>query len=255
MGEKAEGEKSRKVEVSEWPIVSGDFMVGDPKAPVAVVTLASAGLVKELIKEPGVAIVGECKTENVGIEKVVLNVISNPNIRFLIICGTEVAGHVTGGSFKALYEGGVDPDSKRIKQAPGAIPYLEALPIEAVERFRKQVQFVDMINVEDAGQVAAKIKELAAQDPGAYPEPPMIIKLAEKEEEAAAALRIPLMVSLPPALKVADRLVEDIEFKTMLLSRERRLTVGVETTRLRGIIVGFLLAVGLLSLMLFVGFG
>ena len=255
MGEKAEGEKSRKVEVSEWPVVSGDYIVADPKGCVAVVTLASSALVKELVKEPGVAIVGECKTENVGIEKVLLNIVSNPNIRFLIVCGTEVAGHVTGGSFKALHEAGIDPDSKRIKQAPGAIPYLEALPAEAVERFRKQVQFVDMVNVEDAGQVSAKIKELVAQDPGAYPEPPMIIKIAEKEEKGVAALKIPLMVSLPPALKIADKLLEDIEFKTMLISRERRLTMGVQTTRLRGIVAGFLFVTIILSLILFVGFG
>ena len=250
----AEG-KSKKVEVSEWPVVSGDYVVGDSKGCVAVVTLASSALVKQLVKEPGVAIVGECKTENVGIEKVVLNTISNPNIRFLIVCGTEVAGHVTGGSFKALWESGVDPDSKRIRQAPGAIPYLEALPEEAVERFRKQVQFVDMINVEDAGQIAAKIKELTAQDPGAFPEPPMIVKLAEKEEAGVAALKIPLMVSLPPALKVADKLLDDVEFKVRLIGRERRLTVGVEHTRVRGIVAGFLLAVGILSLILFAGFG
>jgi tetrahydromethanopterin S-methyltransferase subunit A len=249
------GEKpiAKKVEVSEWPVVSGDYVVGDPKGSVAVVTLASAGLVKELVKQPGVALVGECKTENVGIEKVVLNVISNPNIRFLLVCGTEIAGHVTGRTFKAFVEHGVDPESKRIKRAPGAIPYLEALPEEAVERFRKQVQFVDMINVEEAGQVIAKVKELTAQDLGAYPEPPLIIKIAEKEEAEAEAFRIPLMISLPPALKITEKILEDIEFKVRLISRERRLSLGVENTRLMGTLLGFLAALGVLTLILALG--
>ncbi|MHC1590392.1 MAG: tetrahydromethanopterin S-methyltransferase subunit A [Candidatus Hecatellaceae archaeon] len=244
---------AKKVEVSEWPVVSGDYVVGDPKGSVVVVTLASAALVKELVKQPGVALVGECKTENVGIEKVVLNTISNPNIRFLIVCGTEVAGHVTGGTFKAFAEHGIDLESKRVRQAPGAIPYLEALPEEAVERFRKQVQFVDMINVEDVGQITAKIKELAAQDPGAYPEPPLVIKIAEAAEAEAEAFRIPLMVSLPPTLKVTEKLLDDIEFKVQLISRERRLTVGVENTRLMGTLLGFLSAIGVLALILALG--
>ena len=248
------GEKPvKKVEVSEWPVVSGDYMVGDPKGSIAVVTLASASLVKELVKHPGVALVGECKTENVGIEKVVLNIISNPNIRFLLVCGTEVAGHVTGGTFKAFVKHGVASESKRIKRAPGAIPYLEALPEEAVERFRKQVQFVDMINVEEAGQIITKVKELTAQDPGAYPEPPLIIKIAEKEEAEAEVFRIPLMISLPPALKITEKTLDDIEFKIRLISRERRLSVGVENTRLMGTLLGFLAAIGVLTLILVLG--
>ena len=104
MTQNEEAGKTGKVEVAEWPATSGDFEVGKSKGCVAVVTLATAAVVKELAALESVAICGECKTENVGIEKVILNVISNPNIRFLLVCGVEVAGHVTGGCFKAIWE-------------------------------------------------------------------------------------------------------------------------------------------------------
>ena len=70
----------KKSPADGWPVISGDYIVGDPESPVAVTTLASH-IEAEL---SGAAIAGPCKTENLGIEKVVANIISNPNIRFLI---------------------------------------------------------------------------------------------------------------------------------------------------------------------------
>ena len=90
----------KKAPADGWPVISGDYIVGDPESPVAVTTLASH-IEADL---SGAAIAGPCKTENLGIEKVVANIISNPNIRFLILAGAEVQGHITGQSFKALHE-------------------------------------------------------------------------------------------------------------------------------------------------------
>ena len=85
----------KKAPADGWPVISGDYIVGDPESPVAVTTLASH-IEAEL---SGAAIAGPCKTENLGIEKVVANIISNPNIRFLILAGAEVQGHITGVRF------------------------------------------------------------------------------------------------------------------------------------------------------------
>ena len=122
----------KKAPADGWPVISGDYIVGDPESPVAVTTLASH-IEAEL---SGAAIAGPCKTENLGIEKVVANIISNPNIRFLILAGAEVQGHITGQSFKALHENGADPDKKKIIGATGAIPFVENVPLEGVERFQ-----------------------------------------------------------------------------------------------------------------------
>ncbi|MHA2070440.1 MAG: tetrahydromethanopterin S-methyltransferase subunit A [Candidatus Thorarchaeota archaeon] len=153
-----------------WPHVPGDFEVGDPSGSVAICTLG-----KKFPVPGSYAIIGTCKTENIGIERVIINIISNPSIRFLILSGPEVPGHLTGSSMKSLYENGVDPDTRRIKDAPGAIPYIENVPLEGVERFRHQVEFVDLMNNSRAEEIAAKAAELHARNPGLFSGDPMFI--------------------------------------------------------------------------------
>lgn len=156
----------------KWPIAAGRYVVGDPESSVAICTLAS-----ELDVDLTFAIKGSCTTENLGIEKVIVNIISNPNIRFLILCGSEVAGHKTGKCFKALKEFGVDPRSRRIIQAPGPIPILGNLPSEAIERFRKQVEIVDLIGVEDLNEIRRALYKCLKKEVKPYPDLPYIVKL------------------------------------------------------------------------------
>ncbi|MFW9793254.1 MAG: hypothetical protein ACFFEE_03040, partial [Candidatus Thorarchaeota archaeon] len=114
------------------------------------------------------AIIGTCKTENIGIERIIINIISNPKIRYLIIAGPEVPGHLTGRSLRALYHNGVDPDTRKIVEAEGAIPYIENVPLEGIEQFREQVELIEMINKNDPSLIAAKASELLLLDPGEY---------------------------------------------------------------------------------------
>jgi len=122
---------------SGWPIVQGDFHTGDSKSPVAVVTMGSH-LDEGAICSAGAAIAGSCKTENLGLEKVIANVISNPNIRFVITCGTEVKGHLSGQSLIALHQNGVD--GGKIVGSKGAIPFIENLTGDHIKRFQEQVE-------------------------------------------------------------------------------------------------------------------
>lgn len=151
-----------KKSVQEWPPVVGDYTIGDVESAVAVVTLGSH--MEDIPVNAGASISGPLHTENLGIEKVIANVVSNPNLRFLVVCGAEVQGHITGQSIKALHENGADPEKKRINGATGAIPYVENLNEEAIQRFQDQVEVIDMVNVEDPHQIQAQIKECLAQD-------------------------------------------------------------------------------------------
>lgn len=169
----------KKAPADGWPVISGDYIVGDPESPVAVTTLASH-IEAEL---SGAAIAGPCKTENLGIEKVVANIISNPNIRFLIVTGAEVQGHITGQSIKALYENGADADKKKIIGATGAIPFVENVPLEGVERFQQQLEIVDLIDTEDVGTIQSKINECIEKDPGAIESDPIVMQVDEKNEK------------------------------------------------------------------------
>ena len=125
----------KKEPAEGWPVASGDYVTGDPKGPVAV--SSSGGHFKDDVAadllSAGAAIVGSCKTENIGLEKQIANIIANPNIRFYILSGPEVPGHVCGGTLKKLHEKGVDTESHKVIDAPGAIPFIENVPHEAVE--------------------------------------------------------------------------------------------------------------------------
>ena len=114
----------KKSPASGWPLIKGDFISGDANSPVAVVTMGSH-LDEKGICDAGAALCGSCKTENLGLEKVIANVIANPNIRFVLFCGTEVKGHLSGQTFAALHKGGVKDG--RVVGAEGAIPFIENL--------------------------------------------------------------------------------------------------------------------------------
>ena len=169
----------KKAPADGWPVISGDYIVGDPESPVAVTTLASH-IEAEL---SGAAIAGPCKTENLGIEKVVANIISNPNIRFLILAGAEVQGHITGQSIQALYDNGADPDKKKIIGATGAIPFVENVPLEGIERFQQQLEIVDLIDTEDIGTIQSKINECVEKDPGAVEGEPIVMEVDEENQK------------------------------------------------------------------------
>ena len=168
-------------------MIKGEFDVGDAKSCVAVATAGSHFNLFPI--KAGAAISGPFKTENLGCEKIVANVISNPNIRFMIICGSEVKGHIAGDALECLHKYGLKEG--RIINAKGAIPFIENLDDKAVKRFQEQVQTVYMIDVEDEAKITAAIKDCIAKDPGAFAGDPMLLTIKETqigtEEEIAAA--------------------------------------------------------------------
>ncbi|WP_321423564.1 tetrahydromethanopterin S-methyltransferase subunit A [uncultured Methanobacterium sp.] len=171
----------KKEPAEGWPVINGDYVVGDPQSCVAGTTLASH--IEEVLVDAGAAIAGPCKTENLGIEKMVANLISNPNIRFLVLCGSEVQGHITGQSIEALHAGGVDAEKRKIVGATGAIPFVENLPDDAIERFQQQMEIVSMIDVEDVAAIQSKVKDCIEKDPGAVESETIVIKLEEDDTE------------------------------------------------------------------------
>jgi tetrahydromethanopterin S-methyltransferase subunit A len=69
---------------------------------------------------------------------------------------------------RALYHNGVDPETRKIIDAEGAIPYIENIPLEGIQQFREQVELIDMINTNDPSTIDAKAKELGSKNPGDY---------------------------------------------------------------------------------------
>jgi tetrahydromethanopterin S-methyltransferase subunit A len=235
----------KKSPASGWPIVKGDFHAGDPQSCVAVVTMGSH-LDEQGICDAGAAITGSCKTENLGLEKVIANIISNPNIRFVLCCGTEVKGHLAGQSFIALHANGVS--GGKIVGAQGAIPFIENLPEEAIKRFQEQVEIVNIMETEDLATIKAKIAELKARDPGAFPAEPMIV---EVKEAGAAAEEVtgevqPLsgeLALIHARMKVIERMVTDIGYRN-------RFAAGVYAGKIEGLMIGLIVSFVILGFIL-----
>ena len=152
----------------------GEFTVCKLDGCIAVVLLQI-----DYTPHSDVAIFGPLKTENIGIEKIVANVISNPNIRYLLLCGDDIRGHRSGSSLVALHKYGIDEQHKIIN-ASGAIPYIENLKPEAIERFRAQVEIIDFIGEKDKNKIDTKIKECISKPPASFGEPYIAIRIKKE---------------------------------------------------------------------------
>ena len=150
-----------------WPVIDGTFVVGDPAAPVAVCTLTSDDLLTPLAAFPGVAIVGEIHTANLGIERIVTNVTANVSIRFLLLCGKDSQLFYPGQTLCALVENGIDEEG-RIIGAQGYHPIVRNVPRARIDAFRRQVELVDWTDERDADLLRARIADLAARTPGRF---------------------------------------------------------------------------------------
>lgn len=192
----------------EYPPEEGSYMRGNDYSPVAVIVLLHTfydkipQFLETLIRvsiESGAAIAGYLQTENIGVEKIICNVAANINIRYLVVCGVESDGHSPGQTLQALVENGVD-EKRFIIGAVAPTPYLYNIPLEAIERFRRQITLINLALEEDPMQARKPevIKEVVCccyqekptgfmkwtlYDPGAFPEPPMCFKITWRIEK------------------------------------------------------------------------
>ena len=164
----------------KWPVLSGKYEIGNKNANVAIATISSKlNFPKDLF-----TLCGEMRTENLGIERVIINTISNCNIRYIIVCGKESKGHFAGQTLIAIHENGID-EKGRIIGSKGAIPFIENISAEAVERFRRQVKkVINLIDETDTVKIIERIKLLPREEP--YEEEPFVVKtIVEAKKEVS----------------------------------------------------------------------
>jgi tetrahydromethanopterin S-methyltransferase subunit A len=194
-----------------YPPEEGCYLRGNDYSPVAVVVILNRRredtppdyerLVR-LAVESGAALAGTLQTENIGLEKVVCNLVANPNIRYLITFGPESPGHLVGNAIAALFCNGVD-ERKRIVGSEAPTPYLFNIPLAFIDRVREQVTLIDLVN-EGAPEVLreaicacfqeepVEFRHLRLWDPGPISRPPLDGKITwrithpEKEPKTEA---------------------------------------------------------------------
>lgn len=153
-----------------WPVEQGEYIVGQKTSSVAISTLGSDDLPESLMGKLGkerFAIIGKTHTENIGIEKIIKNTVTNADIRFLILCGKDTRGHMPGQSLISLFTNGINHE-KRIVNAKGQRPVLKNLEFTEIKHFRAQIEIVDIIGTEDFRLIAEKAKECIARNPGRF---------------------------------------------------------------------------------------
>jgi len=193
-----------------YPPEQGRYTRGNDFSPVAVCVILDTfdftipPELQELVMaglDAGAALSGMLQTENVGLEKVICNIVANPNIRYVVLCGRESAGHLPGESILALKQNGVD-EKNRIVGSSAPTPHLSNIPPEVIDRFNKQI--VTVVNllckpgerdakapgldpkvVEKAvwscyQENPVEFMEYTLYDVGAYAEPAIVHKIVSK---------------------------------------------------------------------------
>lgn len=176
----------------DYPPEEGCYIRGNDRSPVAVCIILKWDQdkvppeIEKLVRvgaESGAALSGTLQTENIGLEKIICNVVANPNIRYMVLGGPESEGHLTGEAFKALLANGVD-ERRQIVGTEAPHPFLYNIPLEMIERFRKQIRLVDLQFQSDPELIRQAVWSCYQEEPvnfrgqelydiGAYPEPPL----------------------------------------------------------------------------------
>ena len=193
-----------------YPPEEGRYVRGNDYSPVAVCVILDTfdfAIPTELNElamasvDSGAALSGMLQTENIGLEKMICNIVANPNIRYIVLCGRESPGHLPGESLLALKQNGVT-ETKQIIGTKAPTPHLYNIPLELIERFNQQI--VSIVNLlcqpgerdTSVPGLNPKVLEKAVwscyqeepvlfmgytlYDIGAYPEPAICHKIASK---------------------------------------------------------------------------
>lgn len=187
---------------TDYPPEDGSYLRGNDYSPVAVTILLHTyydkipDFLQNLAKvavESGAALAGFLQTENIGIEKLICNVVANPNIRYIVLCGIESAGHWPGDAFECFMKNGID-EKRFIIGSKSPTPYLYNIMPEAIERFRKQVTLISLLSDKDRKiridpemvknavwschqENPSSFLDYTVYDVGAYPEPPICTRI------------------------------------------------------------------------------
>jgi len=214
----------------DYPPEEGCYIRGNDRSPVSVCIILKWDQdkvppeIEALVRagaESGAALSGTLQTENIGLEKVICNIVSNPNIRYLVLGGPESEGHLTGEAIKALFENGVD-EKKRIIGTESPHPFLFNISNEMIERFREQLTLVDLQFKGDPNLVRNAVwscyqeesVEFMGQelyDVGALDKPPLSGKITWRVTQPWSE---PLDEKEREAKKKAEELMETIRSRT-----------------------------------------
>lgn len=141
--------------------INEEVFFGNPKSSLAICTLSSMNLLKEITNSDllsKVALVGRLFSENKGIDSLVRYVISNKNLETILLCGKDTPGHKPGHSLLNLYKNGVD-NQGRIIGSSSPDPILTITKSE-IHEFQNQVKLIDEIDETSISKINLSINAI-----------------------------------------------------------------------------------------------
>lgn len=161
------------MEIKEWPIYFAENLIlGSENSSVGVATLwtPKEAFAKKLNPDT-FRLVGQLYS-NDGINPMIRNVLAHPTIRTIVLCGQDKIG--SADSLAMLIKNGINEKGEVIGKEESKIE--KEIPHEAVERFRQNVELIDMRGVLKAEEVQAAIDTIEQNnqpwaEPELFPEP------------------------------------------------------------------------------------
>ena len=134
--------------------IQQEYYIGKGRI-TAICTLSSLDLLKEIknnnqIMEK-IAIVGRLLSENKGIDEIIKFTTNNQSVKYLLLCGEEVKGHLSGQTLIALKKNGID-QNKKVINAAAPYPFLTCSNDE-IEYFIQHINIIDKIGLKDIDKI------------------------------------------------------------------------------------------------------
>ena len=166
------------MDLKAWPILYHDILrVKDKKHHLGVCSLwTQRDVVEEILEDVAYNVIGNLYSGQ-GINAMIRNVMANPNIRTIVIWGSEMS--LSGHSLLQFMRQGLDERRKIV----GGRGEIEAeIPDGVIKTFRERVRVIDMRGKE-AREFKKEMAKLAAETHEPFAKKPRLFKKSEPKAE------------------------------------------------------------------------
>lgn len=144
-----------KEDNKNWPVYfKENLFLSNPKSEVAIVTLwTPIQKIVEKLDKNSFCLAGQLYSKD-GINYIIRNILANPSISCLIICGQDISG--TGKALINFFQKGID-ENYNIAGSDFALIHKE-IPKSFLEIIRQNVKVKDLREIGDVGKIAEELK-------------------------------------------------------------------------------------------------
>jgi tetrahydromethanopterin S-methyltransferase subunit A len=141
--------------------IKQEYYIGKGKI-IGICTLSSLDLLKEIKDNQEImnkiAIIGRLLSENKGVDEIIKFTTNNKSLKYLLLCGEEVKGHLSGQTLIALKKNGIDQNKKVINSA-APYPFLACTNHE-IEYFIHHVNIINKIGLKDVDKIKETVFDI-----------------------------------------------------------------------------------------------